>query len=72
MAGDAAGLPNMATPGFAGGGVVTPFLDGALDCVGVNWLPCEASAPDRSDAAKEELLEVFDSSANDDLLFGWR
>jgi hypothetical protein len=76
VAGDAAGLDNSATAWFGGGGVFTPFLDGALDWVGVNWLPREALAADLSgevgiDVRKDEL-EGFEVSANDVLLFGWR
>jgi hypothetical protein len=56
--------------------VVTPFLDGVLDGVGVNWLPREAIAVDRSGEAgvdvRKDELEAFGFSAKEDLLFGCR
>jgi hypothetical protein len=53
---------------------VTPFLEGALDCVGVNWLPREALEADRSGEpgieATNDELDTFESSAKEVLLFG--
>jgi hypothetical protein len=72
VAGDAADLTT-ATAWF-GGGVVTPFLDGALDGVGVNWLPRDALEADRSGEAgidvRKDELEAFESCANEILFFG--
>ena len=77
VAGDAWDLAGTVTARFWGGGVVAPFLDGALESVGVAWALCEGFAGDGSeeepgfDATMEEL-DLFGSSVKDGLFLGWR
>jgi hypothetical protein len=76
---DTEGLASRATTWFCGGGVVTPFLDGVLDGVGVYWLRREALAADRSgepgavDVMKDVLEALgFPAAPAGFLPFGWR
>lgn len=67
-------LANAAMALFGGGGVVIPFLDGALDWVGVSWPPREATedADWSGDAGLEyrnDELDMAELSAEDVLLF---
>lgn len=76
VAGDALDLANRVAAWFCGGGVVTPFLEGALDVVGVDCAGREPMAGDRSGEAGTDTTsdepETLGSSVKEVLLFGWR
>lgn len=73
MAGDPGGLLNAVVPWSWEGRLATPFLDGVLDGIGVDWPSRDASVLGRSVEAgidvAEDALETFESSAGGGLAF---